>query len=47
MMREMWKEAEKGEKLEKIRVMEEGWRTFHSNLVRLPGRLRALQDQGS
>lgn len=41
----MWKEVAKGEKLElgmwEISVRDLGPRTFESNLVRLPGRLRA------
>lgn len=44
-MRETWKEVEKGESLEKISIREVGKRNFWSDLVRLPGRLRALQGQ--
>lgn len=39
----MWKEVEKGEKLEKISIREVGERIFQSNLVRLPDRLRVVQ----
>ena len=41
MIKVMWKEVENSEKLEEISVRDVGKRILESNLVRLPGRLRA------
>ena len=41
----MWKEVKNGKKLEEVSPRKMGKRTFQNNLVRFPGRLRALQSQ--